>query len=108
MNNKKIDWRDLSNEEKERIKLQSKKHLKKIQLLLLTPIFIRKHIKKEVCDKLVCNTCPDEKFTSISMYRLHLESKRHLRRFKRSAVADTWDCKICNLPLPNESEWVIK
>ncbi|GAM18481.1 hypothetical protein SAMD00019534_016560 [Acytostelium subglobosum LB1] len=84
-------WQLLSAEEKESIRLNGKKQLKVQQ--------------KEICQKLSCPSCPNALFTSIAMYRRHLESKKHLRRTKRHLIANTWSCKLCNIVLPNESEW---
>jgi len=84
-------WENLSDQEKQEIRLSGKKHLKSIQ--------------KQVCDQLRCEYCHWITFTSLRMYRLHLLSKAHLKREQKSKISDTWSCKICNLFLPNESEW---
>ncbi|EGC38647.1 hypothetical protein DICPUDRAFT_75770 [Dictyostelium purpureum] len=85
------EWRTKSDREKNQVRLSKKKEIKKLQ--------------KDICGKLKCQYCPTIKFTSVRMFKLHTASKQHLSRLQRSNISDTWSCKICQLDLPNESEW---
>lgn len=64
-----------------------------------------KQLQVEAASKLICNLCPDKKFTSLKMYDDHVASKRHRKKKVKKEAAGAWVCQACELTLSSQIEW---